>query len=103
MFGKRRIDGAFPSRACRIAFRRRATQALEMTRVHFRSGSEEARSAVSKDGRWLGLPCGRPSRRAQVRAPQDEVDGCVDVIRASETQYYRLANSAFSAARRAES
>ena len=43
MFGKRRIDGAFPSRACRIAFRRRATQALEMTRVHFRSGSEDAR------------------------------------------------------------
>jgi hypothetical protein len=26
---------------------------------------EEARSAVSKDGRWLGLGCGRPSRRAQ--------------------------------------
>jgi hypothetical protein len=35
---------------------------------------KEARSAVSKDGRWLGLACGRPSRRAQERAPQDEVD-----------------------------
>src|ERR1700730_7989655 len=29
------------------------------------TSSEEARSAVSKDGRWLGLACGRPSRRAQ--------------------------------------
>jgi hypothetical protein len=35
---------------------------------------KEARSAVSKDGRWLGLACGRPSRRTQERAPQDEVD-----------------------------
>jgi hypothetical protein len=30
--------------------------------------------SVSKDGRRLGLACGRPSRRAQQRAPQDEVD-----------------------------
>jgi hypothetical protein len=29
---------------------------------------------VSKDGRWHDLACGRPSRRAQERAPQDEVD-----------------------------
>src|ERR1700726_1229781 len=26
--------------------------------------------------RWLGLACGRPSRRAQERAPQDEVHRC---------------------------
>jgi len=71
---------------------------LETHRPH----PEEARSAVSKDGRWLGLACGRPSRRAQsfearvpsgarapqddVRAPQDEVDRCVDMIRTSEAQ-----------------
>jgi hypothetical protein len=29
---------------------------------------EEARSAVSKDGRWHDLACGRPSRRAQARS-----------------------------------
>jgi hypothetical protein len=58
--------------------------------LNIESDSEEARCAVSKDGRWLGVACGRPSRRAQsfearapsgarapqdeVRAPQDEVD-----------------------------
>jgi len=42
--------------------------------INIESDSEEARSAVSKDGRLLGLACGRPSRRAQERAPQDEVD-----------------------------
>ena len=54
----------------------------DFTAVTNKSDSEEARSAVSKDGRWLGLACGRPSRRAQsfearapsgARAPQDEV------------------------------
>jgi hypothetical protein len=29
---------------------------------------------VSKDGRWHDLICGRPSRRAQQRAPLDEAD-----------------------------
>jgi hypothetical protein len=32
-------------------------------------------AAVSKDGHGLDLVCGRPSRRAQARAPQDEVRG----------------------------
>jgi hypothetical protein len=31
-----------------------------------------AKHGVSKDGRWHDLACGRPSRRAQERAPQDE-------------------------------
>src|ERR1700730_8940730 len=55
-----------------------------------KSATADLRCAVSKDGRWLGLACGCPSRRAQsfearapsgarapqddVRAPQDEVD-----------------------------
>jgi hypothetical protein len=32
-----------------------------------------AKHGVSKDGHRLDLACGRPSRRAQERAPQDEV------------------------------
>ena len=52
-----------------------------------KSATADLRCAVSKDGRWLGVACGRPSRRAQERAPQDEVDACVDMIRTSETQY----------------
>ena len=45
-------------------------------------GFTRDRCAVSKDGRWLGLACGRPSRRAQsfearapsgARAPRDDV------------------------------
>jgi hypothetical protein len=32
-----------------------------------------AKHGVSKDGRRHDLACGRPSRRAQERAPQDEV------------------------------
>src|SRR5256885_2055521 len=32
--------------------------------ITHRPHPEEAQSAVSKDGRWLGLACGRPSRRA---------------------------------------
>src|SRR5580692_7323535 len=59
-----------------------------------KSAGADLRCAVSKDGRWLGLTCGRPSRLAQsfearapsgarapqddVRAPEDEVDWCVD-------------------------
>src|SRR5271165_3857758 len=47
-----------------------------------KSATADLRCAVSKDGRWLGLACGRPSRRAQsfearapsgARAPQDDV------------------------------
>ena len=33
-----------------------------------------AKHGVSKDGCWHDLACGRSSRRAQGRAPQDEVD-----------------------------
>src|SRR6202048_4033969 len=33
---------------------------------------EEARSAVSKDGRWHDLACGRPSRRAQARSSESD-------------------------------
>jgi hypothetical protein len=57
---------------------------LKLTRLMLRSGAapfialklfnSRALRRVSKHGRWLGLACGRPSRRAQVRAPQDEVD-----------------------------
>jgi hypothetical protein len=57
---------------------------LKPTRLMLRSGAapfialklfnSRALRRVSKHGRWLGLACGRPSRRAQVRAPQDEVD-----------------------------
>ena len=46
-----------------------------------KSATADLRCAVSKDGRWLGLACGRPSRRAQsfeVRAPQAQGgDACV--------------------------
>jgi hypothetical protein len=56
---------------------------------------EEARSAVSKDGRRLGLACGRPSRRAQsfearapsgARAPQDDVRAPQDEVGAAFRQ-----------------
>jgi hypothetical protein len=49
-------------------------QGPETMAINIESDSEEARSAVSKDGCWLDLTCRRPSRRAQERAPQDEVD-----------------------------
>src|SRR5207253_6383279 len=87
-------------RHIKYASRLRPTCGAPSRRPH----PEEARSAVSKDGRWLGLAWPRPSRRAQsfearaprgarapqdeVRAPQDEVDRCVDMIRTSETQCY---------------
>ena len=40
---------------------------------------------ISKDGRWHDLGGGRPSRRAQERAPLDEADD-IDRIRTSETR-----------------
>jgi hypothetical protein len=58
---------------------------LKPTRLMLRSGAapfialklfnSRALRRVSKHGRWRGLACGRPSRRAQNRAPQDEVCG----------------------------
>ena len=65
-----------------IPLHRGTSEVPDFTAVTNELDSEEARSAVSKDGRWLGLACGRPSRRAQsfearapsgARAPQDEV------------------------------
>jgi hypothetical protein len=43
-------------------------------------------AAVSKDGGGHDLACGRPSRRAQERAPQDEAEDDVDMIGTMETQ-----------------
>jgi hypothetical protein len=44
-----------------------------------------AKHGVSKDGRRHNLACGRPSRRAQERAPQDEVIDDINMNRSSET------------------
>jgi hypothetical protein len=51
-----------------------------------------AKHGVSKDGRWHDLACGRPSRRAQERAPQGEVDD-INMIRTSETMYQCIRRS----------
>src|SRR5207302_246404 len=80
----------------RVSFRTRRRTDLGFTRDRHisaqvrKSAAADLRCVVSKDGRWLGLACGRPSRRAQsfearapsgarapqddLRAPQDEVD-----------------------------
>src|ERR1700738_3952603 len=43
-------------------------QGPETMAINIESDSEEARRAVSKDGRWHDLACGRPSRRAHARS-----------------------------------